>query len=636
MDSTHKHQNNAPKPLEQKPPLPTVIKEIETEILFESDDPFLDHQPDDDHDPFDDPSEDEDEEGRLKNSTFVGRVVLHVQQALRKVLGFINDKLGGHFFAILFLLFYIVYFCYAMYYRFGDEGSIRLLWCTLLGIVIASRHRVRDLMGRTSLGRWCTGPKPPATTSRINKLRFFLRWLSYVGIGAFMIYVIVDVGIEEPEKLGSLPGIFIFTLICFLFSTHPSKVNWHTIYWSLGLQFILAVLVMRWQGGKQVVLWIQTRLDGFFANSKPASRLIFGETYTDHYIIFGALPIIFLTNAALSMLYHVGAMQFLVRVIGNSLRFVLGTTAIESTGVAASIFMEGSTALLAIRPYLGGLTRSELFALVTACLASIGGAFLAILAQIGIPVEFMLPAMVISAPATFTVCKLIVPETRETKKVSFSGDLPPDMRYSSILEAAQAGALSVVSLVANVVVSAFALFSLIEWMNTTLTWFGLRVGIQQLTMEKILSYVFFPFSYLMGIELVDCRNVAMLMGLRVSSSSFVALLKMAELTTNRAKFQQYSLLPNATVTYIGDHIVLDQWNVTLIDGYISRRSEAIATYALCGFSGVLSLFITLSVIATLLPKRRHWLVSMAIPLLVAGNLANFMCGCFAGLLADLK
>ncbi|XP_076446935.1 putative transporter YutK [Babylonia areolata] len=635
MDSNNKQQNDVPRTPGQKPPLPTVTKEKETAILFESDDPFLGSQPDDDHDPFDDPSED-DEEERMKNSSFVGRFVLHLQQAVRKVLGFINDKMGGYFFPIIFLLLYIAYFIYAMYYRFGDEGSIRLLWCTLLGIVIASRHRVRDLMGRTSLGKWCTGPKSPATTSRINTLRFFLRWLLYGGVGAFMAYVIVDVAIKDPEKLRSLPGIFVFLLICFLFSTHPSKVNWHTIYWSLGLQFILAVLVMRWHGGKEVVLWIQTRLDGFFDNAKPASKLLFGETYTDHYLIFGAFPIIFLTNATLSMLYHVGAMQFLVRVIGNSLRFVLGTTAIESTGVAASIFMEGSSALLAIRPYLGGLTRSEMFALVTACLASIGGAFLAILAQIGIPVEFMLPAMVISAPATFTVCKLIVPETRQTKKVSFSGDLPPDMKHSSILEAAQAGAISVVSLVANVVVSAFALFSLIEWINTTLTWFGLRVGIQQLTMEKIMSYIFYPFAYLMGIDLPDCRNVAMLMGFRISSSSFVALLKMTELTVNRAKFQQYSLLPNATVTYIGDHIVLDQWNVTLIDGYISRRSEAIATYALCGFSGVLSLFITLSIVGTLQPKRRHWLVSMAIPLLVAGNLANFMCGCFAGLLADLQ
>ncbi|XP_076447166.1 solute carrier family 28 member 3-like [Babylonia areolata] len=426
----------------QKPSPSTVVDENEPSILV------LDSNLDED-DHFDDASEDDDYEEVLKHSSLVGRMVLRLQHGVKKAVGFVNNRLGGHFLAALFLLLYVAYFCYAMYY---------------------SRHRVRDLMGRTSLGRWCTGPKSPATTSRINTLRFFLRWLLYGGVGAFMGYIITNVAMTEPAKLRSLPGIFVFLFICLLFSTQPSK-------------FILAVLVMRWQGGKEVVLWIQTRLGGFFDNAKTASKLVFGETYTDHYFVFGAVPTVLLSNAALSMLYHVGAMQFLVRVIGNSLRFVLGTTVIESTGVAASIFMEGPTAVLAIRPYLDGLTKSELFALCTACLASIGGAFLGLMAKLGIPIEYLLPAMVISAPATFTVCKLIVPETRQTKKVSFSGELPPDMRHSTIIEAAQAGALSVVGLAVNVVVSAFGLVSIISWINTTFTWFGLRVGIQQLTFE---------------------------------------------------------------------------------------------------------------------------------------------------------
>ncbi|KAK7097982.1 uncharacterized transporter YutK-like [Littorina saxatilis] len=624
MESNHKHNNNNSKdtdPLNTPPD-----KEKETAILFEN------HlAPDDDNDSFYDSSDDDDDE-KMREAACVNRVVIRLQRGVSRVTNAVNDRFGGHFLAIVCVLLYFAYFIYAMYYRFGDESSIRLLVCTILGVMIAVRHQVCKLVGRTSLARWWKGEKSPAAARRVHTVRFFTKWLLYGGVGAFMAYVIVDVAIKDADKLRSLPGIFVFLLICFLFSSAPAKVNWHTIYWSVGMQFILAVLVMRWQGGKNAVLWVQSRLDEFFANSKPASQLMFGEKYYDHYMIFGALPIVFLTNSALAMLYYLGAMQFLVKAIGNSLRFVLGTSAIESTGVAASIFMEGASAMLALRPYLGKLTHSELFALTSACLSSIGGAFLAILAQLGIPVEFMLPAMVISAPATFAVCKLIAPETRKAKKITFGGELPLDMQYSSILEAAQAGAISVVSLVANVVVVAFAFFALIAWANETCTWFGDRVGIQQLTMEKVLSYLFYPLALLMGVDLDDCRNVAMLMGLRLSSSNFVALLKMAQLVGNRHQFQQYSMIPNATVTYVGDHIILDQLNVTLIEGYISRRSEAIATYALCGFSGILSMFITLGIMTTLVPHRRKWLTSQAFTLLMAGNLANFMVGCFAGML----
>ncbi|KAL8580487.1 hypothetical protein ACOMHN_053202 [Nucella lapillus] len=632
MDPNHNHPNNST--AEKIPLSANVSNGKEATIHVETESPFLDSSHNED-DPFDESSDEDDEEERMKHMYLVGKLVVRLQMGVRKIIGFVNDKFGGYFFTILFVLLYFAYFAYAMYHRFGDEESVRLLWCTILGVVIATRHKVWQLLNKSRVVKWCSGPKPSTTAQRIKTLRFFLRWLLYGGIGAFMGYVIVDVAIKDPSKLTSLPGLVVFILVCLLFSSHPSKVNWHTIYWSLGLQFILAVLVLRWQGGKDVVLWIQSRLDGFFSNAKPASELLFGENYTDHYLVFGALPIVFLTNAMLSMLYHVGAMQLLVRVIGTSLRFVMGTTAIESTGVAASIFLEGASALLAIRPYLKKLTKSELFAVSTACLASIGGAYLAILAQMGVSVEFMLPAMVISAPATFAVCKLMVPETQKPRKATFSGELPPDMQYSTILEAAQAGAIGVISLVANILVSAFSLFSLIAWINSMCTWFGLRVGIQQLTMEQILSYIFFPFSYLMGIASEDCRNVGTLMGLRISSSSFISMLKLKNLVANRFQFDQYSQIPNATVTYVGDHIILDQWNVTLVDGFISRRTEAIATYALCGFSGILSLFINISILSTLIPNRRSWMVKMSIPLLVAGNLANMMVGCFAGLLADL-
>ncbi|KAL8580492.1 hypothetical protein ACOMHN_053207 [Nucella lapillus] len=664
MEPNHKLANNT-NGLERSPgrdATPSTSKENETSIAFEATKPLRDtNSKDENEDSFDDFNDDEDvdEEEIPKHSSWLGRGVLLFQRGTRKMIEFFDEKFHGYFFVSIVALLYFAYFAYAMYYRFGDEGSIRLLWCTVLGVMIACRHKAWQLLART---RTCTvqtydaPAKPSAVSARwIKRLRFVFRWLMNAALGAVMVYVIVDVALKNPTRLVSLAGVVVFLLVCYLVSSNPSKVNWHTIYWSLGLQLILSLLIMKWQGGRQVVLWIQTRLDGFFGNAKPSSILLFGETYNDHYIVFGALPIVFLTNATLShlgalqlvvnvialpivfltnatlsMMYHLGAMQLVVKVIGSTLHFCLGTSVVESTGVAASIFMEGAGALLSIRPYLSSLGKSELFALTTACLSSIGGAYLALLSQIGVPIEFMLPAMVISAPANFAVCKLVVPDTRKARKVRIDAELPPEMRHATILEAAQVGALSVVSMLVNVIVSAFAFFSLISWINTTLTWFGFRVGIQDLTMEKILSYVFFPISYLMGIEVADCRNVAMLMGLRISSASLVSMLKLMQLLDNRDQFDQYSQMPNATVTYVGDHIVLDQWNTTLIDGFISKRSEAIAIYALCGFSSVLSLFITLSIMDSLNPKSHTWLAKRAFPLVIAGNFSNFLVGCFAG------
>ncbi|PVD34814.1 hypothetical protein C0Q70_06092 [Pomacea canaliculata] len=373
-----------------------------------------------------DDEEEEDLEEKLKKAGFVGRVVLNIQNAALGLMVLINQRFNGHFFSIVALLLFVAYFIYAMYYRFGDEASIRLLVCTILAVVIATRHKVAALMSRLKFVQWCKSTKTDEVQAKIATVNFFLRWLLYGGMGAFMGYVIVDVAIKDPIKLSSLPGLFILMFIAFLFSTAPSKVNWHTIYWSLGMQFIIAVIIIRWDGGRQAILWVQKRLDEFFANSEPASKLLFGETYKDHYMVFGALPAVFLTNAALSMLYYVGAMQFLVGVIGTAMRFVLATSVVESTGVAASIFMEGASALLSLRPYLKNITKSEFFTITTSCLASIGGAYLAILTQIGISVEFLLPAMVISAPATFTICKLMVPETKKPKKINMDKNLLPD------------------------------------------------------------------------------------------------------------------------------------------------------------------------------------------------------------------
>ncbi|XP_059174865.1 solute carrier family 28 member 3-like [Physella acuta] len=355
----------------------------------------------------------------------------------------------------------------------------------------------------------------------------------------------------------------------------------------------------------------------------------------DHYFIFGALPIIFLTNATLTMLYYVGAMQFLIKCIGSFLRFVLKTSPVESYSVAAGIFLEGYVSILSLRPYLDRVSKSELFLIISSVFASLGGTYLAILSSLGVSLEFLIPAMVVSAPATFAVCKLMVPETRnmaETDKELEIGD-EEKKKYTNIFDAAQTGATAMLAVIGNMLTVSFAFFSYIEWINNTLEWFGDRVGITKLSIELISSYLLYPVALAMGIEPEDCRNVAMLLGFRIGINNIIAFFRLTDLKINKAKYDNYMLSTNwtGTITRNRDEVILDMWNVTLKHGFISKRSEAIITYCLCGFSSCFTVAIIIGIMYTLLPQRKVWISKIALSALIAGNIANCMTGCFASI-----
>ncbi|CAL1537906.1 unnamed protein product, partial [Lymnaea stagnalis] len=257
-----------------------------------------------------------------------------------------------------------------MCHRFDDEGSHRLLGCTILGVVIATRSYIR--YGFNVFLEKVTGSSSltPVWKKRENTARFFLRWLMYGACTGVMVWVIVDKAIKEPNNLRSLPGIVIIMFICLCFSTAPNKVNYHTIFWSVGLQFLLSLFILNWKTGKDAIWWLQSRIDEFFHNSEDGSKLMFGQNYKEHYMIFGAMPLLFFTNGMMTLLYYCGVMQFIVTVFGNFLNFILDASPVESMVVAAGTFMEGFTALTAFRPYLKSLTKSQLFLVITSCFSS--------------------------------------------------------------------------------------------------------------------------------------------------------------------------------------------------------------------------------------------------------------------------
>ncbi|XP_055893192.1 sodium/nucleoside cotransporter 1-like isoform X2 [Biomphalaria glabrata] len=498
----------------------------------------------------------------------MSRAILGCRDFCRRKLAFVVSKTRGYLLSVILLLGYLAYFIAAMCYSFEDESSHRLLGCTILGLIIVARKLIAQLFRKLCFLVTGSDHVTLVWKKRLTTCTFFSRWLMYGLMCGIMIWVIVDKAIADPNNLRSIPGILIIMLICLFCSNSPHK----------------------------------------------------------------ALPLFFFINGMMTVLYYCGAMQLIINVVGNTLTFVLGTSAVESMAVAAGVFMEGVATITAFKPYLNDLSKSELFLIMTSCFSSIGSTFLAILSQIGVSVDLLIGAMLLSAPATFTVCKLLMPETKLKKrnKMSDIGNLEKN-KYPNILDAFQSGAAAMASAFINVVISAFALVCLISWVNKTLEWFGDRVGVRNVSIELIASYLLYPVALGMGVELEDCRKVAAILGFRLGSSNIIGFLKLAELKRNRLLYENYltQFGSNATLTFQNDDVILDMLGQTLKQGFISVRSEAILTYSLCGLSSILSAAINMGVMCAFLPKKRKWISRICFAALIAGNLANTMTGCFA-------
>ncbi|GFO09397.1 sodium/nucleoside cotransporter [Plakobranchus ocellatus] len=518
---------------------------------------------------------------------------------------------------------------------FGDEGSYRLVVCTVLAIIIFVWPYVKRFVVTTAKKSYGSDTLSDKHSNLLQKVKFVFRWIMYFVMTGIMVYTLVDEAKEKPKNMRGLPGLFVFLLIALLFSSRPSKIKWHTIFWSVALQFVCAFAVLKWQRGKDAFIWLQDRFDEFFENTHRANFYIFGESWRDHLFVFGAMPLLWFSNAVFTVLYYLGAMQIIIGFIGTILKYVTGVSPLEAMSISAGIFMEGVTNLIVMRPFLSTMTKSQLFAVITGCMSSLGGGYLGLLAALGIPLEFIVPAMLVSAPATFAICKLMVPETLPETAVMQGEckDLCAEekKKYSNVFDALQTGAISMLVVCGNLLVIGHAFLSFITWINHTLEWFGDRVGVDGVSIEFISSYLLYPVALAMGVEAEDCRRVATMLGYRIGIYNILAFFELTTMKRNKMVWFKYMTATNFTgpVTHDGLDIKLNLWNVTLNNGFLSDRSEAIATYSLCGFSSAVTAMMLVSVVFAVAPKRKKWISGIALKALVAGNLANCMTGCFA-------
>lgn len=540
-----------------------------------------------------------------------------------------NSRLVKTTLCLIILVLYLVYFGYAMYYRFGDEGSWRLLGVTVFTAVVIVLTTTFQKLTTT----WNESKQVRYSVCCI-RFQTFLKWFLRIGVlVAIVVYVVLDIAIDHPQNLVSVAGLIIYVLVFYVTSVNPAKVNWHTIFWGIALQYVFALLILRTYWGYAIFKWLGDRVTEILDYSMAGVLFVFGDTYADHFFATKVLSVVVFLFSLTNILYYLGAMQAVIRIIGRFLAFCLGTTPAESISTSANIFVSMVEAPLMIAPFLQDMTRSELHAVMTGGFATIAGSVLGAFISFGVPANHLLSASVMSAPAALAMSKLSYPETEVSKATSKDFQNLRQAPERNIVEAASNGANASLKIIGAIVVNVIAFLSILALFNTTLTFLGNRVGVENLTLEFICSYALYPVSYFMGTDTADCRKVAELIGIKTFTNEFIAYGQLKVLIENRKALNNYtSFFSGANWHWENGDILLDATGQILKGGVLSFKSEVIATYALCGFSNFGAIGITLGGLTALAPTRRTDLSKMVVRAMICGNVACFLTACVAGLL----
>ena len=418
-------------------------------------------------------------------------------------------------------------------------------------------------------------------------------------------------------------GLAVLIGVAWLFSSHKRQVDWRLVVTGVALQIGFAALVLLVPGGRDVFDALGNgfvRLLGFV---NVGSEFIFGslmnvETY-GFIFAFQVLPTIIFFAALMSVLYHLGVMQAIVRAMAWAITKVMNVSGAETTSVSASVFIGQTEAPLTVRPYISRMTESELLTMMVGGMAHIAGGVLA--AYVGMlgggdPVaqafyaKHLLAASIMAAPATMVVAKLLIPETG-TPLTRGTVKMEVEKTTSNVIDAAAAGAGDGLRLALNIGAMLLAFIALIAMVDWPLTWLGDVTGLADVlgrptSMATLLGYVLAPVAWLIGVPWQDAIVVGGLIGEKIVLNEFVAYLHLSEIVTGQAD------------------------GVTLTD-----QGRLIATYALCGFANFSSIAIQIGGIGGLAPDRRQDLARFGLRAVLGGTLATLMTATIAGVLTSL-
>lgn len=426
-----------------------------------------------------------------------------------------------------------------------------------------------------------------------------LRWgvasvAALVGVALLLFLVL-----QNLQRGASLAGVVAFVGVATLASNNRPAIPWPTVAWGLGLQLGLGAVILYTEVGYLAFQWLGDGAAHFLAYSDVGAEFVFGAHFTDHYIAFKVLPTIIFFSSFISVMYHLGVVQVLVKGVAWVMVKTLDTSGAESLSCSANIFVGQTEAPLVIKPFIALLTMSELHSVMASGFATVAGGVMVAYMSFGISPVHLISASVMSAPAALAMSKILYPETETpvtqgTVKVTFA-----DSHEVNVIGAAAAGALSGGRLACNVLCILVAFLALIALVNGLLGAIGLLLHVPHLSVEWVLGWLMAPVAWLLGVPWGDCVAVGTLLGKKTVLNEFVAYLDLREMVDQQA---------------------------------ISQRAEIIATYALCGFSNFSSMGVQIGGIGGICPERQPDLARLGLRALLAGSLACFLTACVAGLL----
>jgi concentrative nucleoside transporter, CNT family len=402
------------------------------------------------------------------------------------------------------------------------------------------------------------------------------------------------------QYLWGIIGILVVLGIAFLFSSNKKKINFRTVLGGLAIQLLFAFLVLKTSWGQNSLEWLTMGVNQIINYSNEGIEFLFGGLYSEKSNIafvfaFNVLPVVIFFSALISVLYYLKVMQFFIKILGGGLSKLLGTRKAESMSAAANIFVGQTEAPLVVRPYLSRMTESELFAVMTGGLASVAGSVLIGYSLLGVPLEFLLAASFMAAPAGLVMAKLFVPETDNTPEPA-EFDMEADSESTNVIDAAANGASVGLTLALNIGAMLLAFIALVALINGILGGIGGFFGADNLSIELILGYVFAPLAFAIGVPWSEAVTAGNFIGQKLVINEFVA----------------YS----AFAPEIGN---------------LSDKTVAIISFALCGFANISSLGILLGGLGKLAPNRRADIARLGLKAVIAGALASLLSAAIAGM-----
>lgn len=407
--------------------------------------------------------------------------------------------------------------------------------------------------------------------------------------------------------LVSLCGMATLLGIAWLLCKDRSAIRWRTVGGAFLIQAALGALVLYLPIGIRMLEGLSNVVQGVIQCGNEGIQFMFGVLATDAMIAqfggtgfifaFRVLPTIIFFSSLIAVLYHLGVMPWAIRVVGGGLRQALGTSRTESLSASANIFVGMTEAPLVVRPYIPRMTQSELFAVMTGGLASIAGSVLASYSQIGVDLKYLLAASFMAAPGGLLFAKLMLPET-ETPSENPQADAAEDAEEApvNVVDAAATGAATGLRLALNVGAMMLAFIGLVALVNAMTGTVGQWLGWEGLSLQRLLGVLFSPLAWLLGIPWHEALQGGSFIGQKLVLNEFIAYLEFVQ-----------------------------------VKDALSPRSQAIISFALCGFANVPSIAVLLGGLGGMAPSRRGDIARLGLRAIIAASLSNFMSACLAGL-----